>query len=310
MSPEDARRAAALRFGGRLQTAEAYRDRQRFPLLDSFSQDLRYAVRSLRASPAFTAVAVLTLAIGIGATTAIFSTVNATLLRPLPFPHPDELISVRTRLVDGQVTIRLDLARRDCGRSISCACPVVRRGGRCRCNPFDATLDRAGRHADRRAAQRRHRRILRGARHSDGARARASPMRTSCHPGAMRRRRSSCRIASGRTDVRPRSGHRRQDRCTSPKSAARPRSSAWPLPASTSRAAPISGSRTESNPRSASHAFAGILRMQPGTRLERWRTPPATRWPGSRGRCRATSGASTSCSRCWRRSSATSAPRS
>ena len=72
--------------------------------LDAFGQDLRYAFRSLQASPAFTAVAVLTLAIGIGATTAIFSAVNATLLRPLPFPHPEQLINVRSRLTDGRVT--------------------------------------------------------------------------------------------------------------------------------------------------------------------------------------------------------------
>ncbi len=72
--------------------------------LEAFVQDLRYAVRSLQASPAFTTVAVLTLAIGIGATTAIFSAVNATLLRPLAFPRQEQLISVHSRLVDGRVT--------------------------------------------------------------------------------------------------------------------------------------------------------------------------------------------------------------
>jgi len=72
--------------------------------LEALVQDLRYAARSLQTSPAFTAVAVLTLAIGIGATTAIFSAVNATLLRPLPFPNQQQLIEVRSRMTDGRVT--------------------------------------------------------------------------------------------------------------------------------------------------------------------------------------------------------------
>jgi putative ABC transport system permease protein len=75
--------------------------------LESTAQDLRYAVRSLIGSPSFTAVAVLTLALGLAAATAIFSTVNATLLRPLPYTQSHELIDVRTRLVDGRVTTGL-----------------------------------------------------------------------------------------------------------------------------------------------------------------------------------------------------------
>jgi len=72
-----------------------------------FAQDLRYAIRKLSAAPSFTLAAVATLAIGIGATTAIFSTVNATLLRALPFTRPDELIALRTRYPDGRVTTGL-----------------------------------------------------------------------------------------------------------------------------------------------------------------------------------------------------------
>ncbi len=74
---------------------------------ESAAQDLRYAVRGLIGSPSFTAVALLTLALGIAATTAIFSTVNATLLRPLPYPRSHELVDIRTRLVDGRVTTGL-----------------------------------------------------------------------------------------------------------------------------------------------------------------------------------------------------------
>jgi putative ABC transport system permease protein len=75
--------------------------------MDGVVQDLRYAVRKLAGAPAFTLAAVSTLAIGIGATTAIFSTVNATLLRPLPFAHPEELVALRTALTDGRLTTGL-----------------------------------------------------------------------------------------------------------------------------------------------------------------------------------------------------------
>ncbi|MEZ5283813.1 MAG: ABC transporter permease [Vicinamibacterales bacterium] len=72
--------------------------------LRSAGQDVRYAVRTLLGSPTFTAVAVISLALGIGATTAIFSAVNATLLRPLPYSDASQLIDVRTRMADGRVT--------------------------------------------------------------------------------------------------------------------------------------------------------------------------------------------------------------
>ncbi len=75
--------------------------------MGTLAQDLRFAARGLRRAPAFALAAIATLAIGIGATTAIFSTVDAALLKPLPYPVPGDLYSVRTTLVDGRVTTGL-----------------------------------------------------------------------------------------------------------------------------------------------------------------------------------------------------------
>src|SRR5688572_3437023 len=72
--------------------------------MDTVFQDLRFAVRSLRRAPGFAFAAISTLAIGIAATTAIFSTVNAALLEPLPYPNAGDLYSLRTELTDGRVT--------------------------------------------------------------------------------------------------------------------------------------------------------------------------------------------------------------
>jgi hypothetical protein len=94
LSAEEARRVAMTAFGGVLQTEEAYRDRQGFPLLESMWQDVKNAVRSLRRSPGFAAIAILTLALGIGATTSISSVVQTLLIRPLPFPDADRLVAV------------------------------------------------------------------------------------------------------------------------------------------------------------------------------------------------------------------------
>ncbi len=94
LSGEEARFAAKRAFGGVEQAKERQREERSLMWLDEIRRDLRYALRSLRRTPGFTIVAVLTLALGIGASTIIFSFADASLLNPLPFPHGDRLVSV------------------------------------------------------------------------------------------------------------------------------------------------------------------------------------------------------------------------
>ena len=98
MSPTEARRQAALKLGAAQAVREQHNAEQSLPLAENLLLDIRYAFRMLHRSPGFALIAIATMALGVGATTAIYSVIDATLLHPLPYPHPSELVRIEANL--------------------------------------------------------------------------------------------------------------------------------------------------------------------------------------------------------------------
>ena len=98
MSPAEARRQAALTFGGAQAIREDHHAEHSIPFIEDLLFDLKFAVRMLLRSPGFAIVAIATMALGVGATAAIYSVIDATLLHPLPYPNPAELVRVQDDL--------------------------------------------------------------------------------------------------------------------------------------------------------------------------------------------------------------------
>ena len=98
MSPAEARRQAVLKLGAAEGIREDHHAEQSLPLIENLLFDLKYAVRMLGRSPGFAFIVIATIALGVGATTAIYSVIDATLLHPLPYPNPSEIVHIEANL--------------------------------------------------------------------------------------------------------------------------------------------------------------------------------------------------------------------
>lgn len=113
LSPEEARRQALIRFGGMQQAKERHREARGLPRIETFLQDLRYAVRVLKKSPVFTTVAVLTLGFGIGLNTTLFSVVDVVALKPVPVRDASRIVRLERWFVNnarGDIQYRFSYA--------------------------------------------------------------------------------------------------------------------------------------------------------------------------------------------------------
>ena len=143
MSDEDARRAALLEFGGIERSKEAARDEHRSRPIEDALRDLHYAMRSLRRAPAFALTTVLTLAIGIGANTAIFSAVDGVLLKPLPYANADRLMTLWQHDASKEVRTRFRRPTFSTGANEPAAFETIATA-----EPYSMTLDDARRSGD------------------------------------------------------------------------------------------------------------------------------------------------------------------
>src|ERR1700691_3847272 len=103
ISPKEAKRAARLKLGSAAQLRETHHEQRTFPWLESLAQDVRFALRMIGKTPALTVIIVVTLALGIGANTAIFGIVNGALLRPLPVRAPEQIMALAIQQKDAPV---------------------------------------------------------------------------------------------------------------------------------------------------------------------------------------------------------------
>ena len=108
-TPDAARRAARIEHGGVAQAVESMRDQRGFPWLADLASDIRYALRLVGRNPGFAALGIVIMALGIGANTAVFSVVNAVLLRPLAYRDPDRIVTLTNPLIVGEASNPLEV---------------------------------------------------------------------------------------------------------------------------------------------------------------------------------------------------------